>query len=248
MGLSLGYEIRVTASAEEARKFGQQMCDFAHSLPFDDVSDLCEWRPDTDLDDPESARFMTILGSQYGKKTMPDGEERWIDIPPKHVLMFNISPAEGSETAAFGLAAHPPAVEYDYHGQPQLIETGLAGVYSWTQVCKTQYAGLQQHGGVENFLKAHLSLVKLLDFIATLPVKLQVSDDSGYWTHRDEAQLRQQLASWNGLVAAFAGQMKDQLGTSAESGVQAPILTAPDFEHLEAKGVAEWGGPPTTES
>lgn len=247
MGLSLGYEIRVTASAENARSLVQQMHEFACSLPFEDVSDVCEWRPQDEDDDPESARFLSMLGTQYGKKTMPDGEERWIDIPPKHVLMFNISPAEGSETAAFGLAAHPPAVEYDYQGKTQVIETGLAGVYSWTQVCKTQYAGLQQHGGVENFMKAHLSLVKLLDFIATLPVTLQVSDDSGYWTHRDESQLRQQLASWNGLVAAFAGQLKDQLGTSTETGVQAPILSAPDFEHLEAKGVAEWGTLPPAE-
>ncbi|HET6425203.1 MAG TPA: hypothetical protein VFG20_16060, partial [Planctomycetaceae bacterium] len=57
-------------------------------------------------------------------------------------------------------------------------------------------------------------------------------------------QLRQQLASWNGLVAAFAGQLKDQLGTNPETGVQSPILTAPDFEHLEAKGLTEWSKRP----
>ncbi len=248
MGLSLGYEIRAKVTLEEARQLVQRMHEAALDLPFEAVSDLCEWRLEDADDDPESTRFMELIGSQYGKKIMPDGEERWVNIPPKHVLMCNVSPAEGSETAAFGLAAHPPAVEYVYRDQTLLIETGLAGQYSWTQVCKTQYASLQQHGGVENFLKAHLSLIKLLDFIATLPVTLQVSDDSGYWEHRDEAELRRQIASWNGLVAAFAGQLKDQMGTDPETGVQGPILTAPDFEHLEAKGLAEWSEPDPEEN
>lgn len=245
MGLSLGYEFRTSINAETARDLVHRMRKTALELPFSEMSDLCEWRVGDDDQDPEAARILQMLGSQYGRKTLPDGEERWINIPPRHVVMFNISPADGSETAAFGLAAHPPVMEFEHQGQTHLIETDLAGQYSWTQVCKTQYAGLQQYGGVENFLKAHLSLVKLLDFIGTLPLKLQVSDDSGYWEHRDEVQLRRQLASWNGLIAAFAGQLKDQLGTDPETGVQSPILTAPDFEHLEAKGLDEWSSRPS---
>lgn len=245
MGLSLGYEIRATVSSEQARRLVQQMHAAALDLPFNEVNDVEEWRTDDDVaeDDEAAVHLLKMLGSQYGKKRMADGEDRWIDIPPKHVMAFSITPADGSETAVFGLAAHPPMVEFPYREETHLIETGLAGVYSWTQACKTQYAGLQQHGGVENFLKAHLSLVKLLDRIAKLPVTLQVSDDSGYWEHRDEAQLRKQLVSWNGLVAALAGQMKDQLGTDPDTGIQAPILSAPDFEHLEAKGLAEWSEP-----
>lgn len=250
MGLSLGYEIRATVSSEQARQLVQQMRDAALDLPFNEVGDIQEWRADSDItdDDEATVHLLKMLGSQYGKKRMADGEDRWIDIPPKHVIAFSITPADGSETAVFGLAAHPPVVEYIYREETHLIETGLAGQYSWTQACKTQYAGLQQYGGVDNFLKAHQSLVTLFDRIAKLPVTLQVSDDSGYWEHRDEAQLRKQLASWNGLVAALAGQMKDQLGTDPETGIQSPILTAPDFEHLEAKGLAEWSEPTEEEN
>ncbi len=245
MGLSLSYEIRATVSTEQARQLVQQMHAAALDLPFNEVDDIQEWRTDdVVLDEDRSAvHLLKMLGSQYGQKRMADGEDRWIDIPPRHVLAFSITPAEGSETAVFGLAAHPPVVEFTYRGATHLIETGLAGQYTWAQACKTQYAGLQQHGGVDNFLQAHQSLVTLLDRIAKLPVTLQVSDDSGYWEHRDEAQLRKQLASWNGLVAALAGQMKDQLGTDPDTGIQAPILTAPDFEHLEAKGLTEWSEP-----
>lgn len=245
MGLSLGYEMRATVATEQARDLVRQMHAAALDLPFDEVGDIQEWRTDDDVaeEDRPAVQLLRILGAQYGEKRMGDGEDRWVDIPPKHVIAFSITPAAGSETAVFGLAAHPAVVEFPYRGETHLIETGFAGQYLWTQACKTQYAGLQQNGGVENFLKAHLSLVKLLDRIAKLPLTLQVSDDSGYWEHRDETQLRKQLASWNGLVAALAGQLKDKLGTDEETGIQAPILTAPDFEHLEAKGLAEWSEP-----
>ncbi len=250
MGLSLGYEIRATVPTDQARQLVQQMHAAALGLPFDEVHDVLEWRIGDDVaeEDAGAIHLLRMLGSQYGKKRMADGEDRWIDIPPKHVIAFSITPTDGSETAAFGLAAHSSVVEFNHDGETHLIETGLAGQYSWTQACNTQYAGLLQYGGVNNFLKAHQSLVTLLDRIAALPVTLQVSDDSGYWEHRDEDQLRQQLASWNGLIAAFAGQMKDQLGTDPDTGVQAPILTAPDFEHLEAKGLAEWSKPQNDEN
>ncbi len=250
MGLSLGYEIRATVSTEQARQWVQQMHAAAVDLPFDEVGAIQEWRTDDEVleEDRPAVHLLKMLGSQYGQKRMADGEDRWIDIPPKHVMAFSITPAEGSETAVFGLAAHASVVEFSHREETHFIETGLAGIYSWTQACKTQYAGLQQYGGVDNFLKAHLSLVTLLDHIAKLPVSLQVSDDSGYWEHRDESQLRKQLASWNGLVAALAGQLKDKLGTDENTGIQSPILTAPDFEHLEAKGLAEWSEPTPDEN
>jgi hypothetical protein len=44
-------------------------------------------------------------------------------------------------------------------------------------------------------------------------------------------------------VAALAGQLKDRLGRGV-GGVQSPIFSAPDFEHLEAEGLAEWSQAP----
>ncbi len=249
MGLSLCYEFRFAGDVAAARQCLAELHQFAKTLDFSSVFDIVELgapdRPADEQDElsPEHARMLKILGSQYGQKRLRDGSEVWIDIPPKHVIAFGINPADGSETAQFGFATHPAVVEHAHQDQTLIIETGLTGRYSWTQCCKTQYAGLQQHGGASNFLFAHVGLVRCLDHLVTLGVDVEVKDDSGYWEHRDEAKLRQSLSEWNHLVAAFAGQLKDQLGGDAEHAIRAPILTAPDFEHLEAKGLDAWTKP-----
>jgi len=241
MGLSVCYELRANVGADEARRLVQALHDFAIALPFQHVMDIAELQPSDAEDDldPEDRHWLQLFGTQFGRKQRNDGEDYWVEIPPKHAIGFGIRVAEGAETAQIGLAAHPAVVEKDMDGRTELIETGLAGVYSWAQCCKTQYAGLQQFGGEENFLKAHLALVELLDHARELGMDVQVHDDSGYWDDRDQDRLARQLHEWNGLIAAFAGQLKDKLGTG-ENGVQAPILTAPDFEHMEAEGLAQW--------
>jgi len=244
MGLSLCYELRITADATRARQLVQQLHKFAESLPFQEVSDLTEW-PISHGDEAEELsaedeQWLRVCGTQYGQKKMPDGQEVWIDIPPVHLVAFGILPAEGAETAQVGLACHPAVIDHAYQGESQLLETDLAGVYSWSQCCKTQYAGLQQYGGFPNFAQAHVGLVQLLTYAQELGIQVEVKDDSSYWDDRDQDRLRQSLEEWNGLIAAFAGQLKDRLGPQLDHGIQAPIFTAPNFEHMEAKGLDAW--------
>lgn len=244
MGLSVCYEFRANVGGDEAREIVQALHDAAVALPFQNVNEVLELHSSNSEDDldPQDAHWLRLFGTQYGRKLRVDGEECWIEIPPKHVIAFGVRVAEGSETAQFGLAAHPPVVEKEIAGRNEWIETGLAGIYSWAQCCKTQYAGLQQFGGAENFLRAHLVLIDLLDHARDLGVQVDVHDDSGYWVDRDQERLVSSLREWNGLVAAFAGQLKDRLG-KGKDGVQAPIFSAPDFEHLEAEGRAQWSEP-----
>lgn len=248
MGLSLCYELRVTADAARARQFVQQLHEFAESLPFQQVSDITEWPVPTGAGaeelTTEDEQWLKICGTQYGQKKMPDGQDVWIDIPPLHLIAFGILPAEGAETAQIGLACHPPVIDYPHAGVSHILETDLAGVYSWSQCCKTQYAGLQQYGGFPNFEQAHVGLVKLLAHAQDLGIQVEVKDDSGYWDERDLAKLHASLDEWNGLIAAFAGQLKDRLGPQLEQGIKAPIFTAPDFEHMEAKGLDAWTNSP----
>jgi hypothetical protein len=198
MGLSLCYELRCQADAAKAKRAVRRMRKLALALDFDDVSDVVDWQgePGDHLDDDET-RLLSIFGSQYGQKRMPDGQDVWVPINPKHVVCFSIHPTSGSETAQIGLAAHPAVVEYEHGGKTHYIETGLAGTYSWAQCCKTQYAGLKQYGGVANFLRAHLNLVAFLDQIPTKGLSVDVNDDSGYWDDRDVTKLEQTLARWN---------------------------------------------------
>jgi hypothetical protein len=121
-------------------------------------------------------------------------------------------------------------------GDPIVFPTRRRGYYSWHSFCKTQYAGNPKLGGEANFLKAHLSLIELLDQIGALGVAVRIHDDSRYAKHRDVNRLLRILREWDAIIANFVGKLGDALGDSAGS-VIAPIRERPDFEHLEAKGI-----------
>jgi hypothetical protein len=87
-----------------------------------------------------------------------------------------------------------------------------------------------------NFLKAHLSLIELLDQIRRKGISVRVRDDSRYATHRNANRLLRSLRDWDAVVANVVGQIGDALDENA-GAVVAPIKDRPDFEHLEAKGV-----------
>jgi hypothetical protein len=121
-------------------------------------------------------------------------------------------------------------------GKPIEFPTRRRGYYSWHSFCKTQYAGNPKLGGEANFLKAHLSLIELLDQIQMAGLKVGIRDDSRYARHRDVNRLLHALRDWDAIVARIAGGLGDALGDA--SGVLiAPIKDRPDFEHLEAKGI-----------
>ena len=120
------------------------------------------------------------------------------------------------------------------HGEPRRIRTGLSG-WCWSSFCKTQYASNPDCGGVENFLRCHLSVVRLLDHAKSLGVLADVSDESDYWEHRDIKALVEEVGEWNTMIAGLAGQLRDLIGDN----VQSEIAKFPNFEHLEADGRAD---------
>jgi hypothetical protein len=68
-------------------------------------------------------------------------------------------------------------------------------------------------------------------------VIVRVRDDTRYVKHRDGDRLLRSLRDWDAIVARIVGNLDDALGD--ESGtLAAPIKDRPDFEHLEAKGIA----------
>ena len=108
--------------------------------------------------------------------------------------------------------------------------------------CKTQYAANQQAGGLANFLRCHLAVVTYLESLRELPGirRVNIRDEGEYaipeageteGTH-DVARLTRQVGDYQEMVAAFAGALRDAVG----SHVQAPIFGQPDFERLEARG------------
>ena len=111
------------------------------------------------------------------------------------------------------------------------MATSLRG-WSWKSFSKTQYASNPECGGVENFLRCHLTVVSLLDHAAKLGVLRKVSDESGFWQNRNVEALAKEVGEWNAQIAGFVGQFKDALGTD----FVAEITKFPNFEHLEPEG------------
>ena len=78
-------------------------------------------------------------------------------------------------------------------------------------------------------------LVLSVFFSATWTVHAREEHEGDFWEKRDVQALVPEIQSWNGMLAAFAGQLKDAIG----DGVQAPITEYPNFEHLEQAGLPE---------
>jgi hypothetical protein len=234
MGLTIHYKLQSnTGSAKQARQLLEQLRQKALDLPFKEVGEIVEINGSSadfnklGQDDPN--RWLLIQAGQY---LVRDG--RHYRITPTCVIAFSTLPGDGCEQANFGLAVYPKTIEVeDRSGSPhrkKKIRTGL-GEWSWGSFCKTQYSSNPDVGGVENFLRCHLAVVKLLDAAAELGILKEVSDEGDYWQKRDLKALAAEVGDWNTLIAGWAGRFKDAFG----EGVISEIAKFPNFEHLEAQ-------------
>jgi hypothetical protein len=234
MGLTIHYSLRSHArTAEEAGDLVRQLRQRATALSFDHVSDVvdladsaCDFQQ-VGRDDPN--RWLLV---QAGRHVEVDGYTYL--LAPRRIIAFTTTPGEGCEPANFGLCRYPRTFR-SQEGR-ELPSSAPAG-WSWQSFCKTQYASNPELGGVESFLKCHLSIVRLLDAAGELGLKPEVSDESGYWENRRVELLVEEVGRWNQAIAGLAGQMKDLLGDQRKD-VQSEITRFPNYEHLEAKGRA----------
>jgi hypothetical protein len=253
MGLTVYYDWKTKADLPMARRLIARFRKIALKLPFDDVSEIYEQDPPDGQPAYLPYEHVFREGGLYLSRKRNDGEHETVHVPALHALFFYVH-VEGAESASVGLASHPPVVVHREdviqrkedgvesgrmlgQGDPIEFPTRRRGYYSWHSFCKTQYAGNPRLGGEANFLKAHLSLVELLDQLASAGVKVTIRDDSQYAKHRDVDRLLRSLRDWDAIIARFAGALGDAIGDSHGTLI-APIKDRPDFEHLEAKGIS----------
>jgi len=238
MGLTIHYKLKTEGTDAAAKKLVESLQQAAHDLPFKEVGRLVELAEDEcdyekrAQDDP--LRWLLIqcggnLSLKHGRPIKADEKaDSWISVPPQRIIAFTAWPGEGCEAANFGLCQYPAEILSPSFGA---LKTKLNG-WRWSSFCKTQYASDPRCGGVPNFLRCHLSVIALLDRAKELGCLDNVSDEGEFWEQRNVEALVREIGSWNQLIAAFGGKLKDVLG----DGVEMPIAEYPNFERLELAG------------
>ncbi len=237
MGLTIHYSLQAeTRSPRQASEVLAGLRGRAMDLPFERVDEIVELQG-TACDFQQYARehplrWLLIQAGQYINDPRHEGYSYC--VAPLHVIAFSTWPGAGCEEANFGLCRYPTFIEVDnplHRGHRRRIATRLAG-WRWASFCKTQYASAADCGGVANFLRCHLSVIKLLDQAQTLGILSQVHDEGGYWEKREIRALAEEVGSWNEMLAALAGQLSDWFGKDVIAA-SIPVL---DLEHRDTDG------------
>ncbi|MEJ1971021.1 MAG: hypothetical protein WDM96_00370 [Lacunisphaera sp.] len=163
------------------------------------------------------------------------GEEntsRGVKVPVEDGHVFAVRLGEDCEPLRLGLCRYPDRVRDHQTGR---LRVARGRGWRLSGFCKTQYASLH---GWEHFRRCHLAAVDLLTGLRRLGLCVTINDEGGYWPRRDETELRRNMDNMNGIVAAFAGAMKDATAEGAVP-VQSPIFAHPLFERIEADGAAK---------
>jgi hypothetical protein len=156
---------------------------------------------------------------------------RGVEVPAVDGRIFTVTLGQDCEPLRLGLCRYPDRVPDHQTGRTRAVRRRgwrLSGF------CKTQYASLH---GWENFRRCHTAAIDLLISLRLLGLEVSISDEGAYWPDRDESALRQSVDRMNGIVAAFAGAMKDTVDEEGGSPVQSPIFAHPQFERIEAVGL-----------
>ncbi|HEV7224210.1 MAG TPA: hypothetical protein VGN42_15990 [Pirellulales bacterium] len=244
MGLTIHYGLQANVNRpNQARQLIERLRQKAVDTPFKEVGKIVDMGGDAadferlPKDDPN--RWLAVQAGQYVER----GKTHY-RVNPLRLIAFSTWPGEGAEEAHFGLAVYPKTIQIEDDAcrppRRKRLRTGL-GDWTWSSFCKTQYASNPECGGIENFLRCHLAVVKLLDHAAELGILKDVSDEGGYWQNRDMEALAKEVGQWNGMLAAVMGRIKDSLGEGA--AVESKIAKFPNFEHLEAQGAALHANP-----
>jgi hypothetical protein len=238
MGLTIHYRLKAKGSASSASKLVTSLHHAAHDLPFKEVGSIMDLSGSEcmfdrrEKDDPLRWLLCQAQGSVEvkGVHRMPDGkwDDSYVRVNPAQVIAFTAWPGEGCEDSNIGLCQYPSEIFSSQHGT---LKTKLSG-WSWRSFCKTQYASNLECGGIANFLRCHLAVIALMDKAKSLGCLEHVSDEGQFWENRNVEALVKSVGSWNQMIAAFGGKLKDVVG----EGVEMPIAEYPNFEQLEAAG------------
>jgi hypothetical protein len=216
MGLTIHYELKLPAwPAGHIKKQVELLRQKCLDLPFEKVFETKEFKGkacDYEQYPRESDLRWFLVMASHGQKV------------PTHVIGFDALVGQGCESLDLAFTK----------------EVGK----SWTAsgFCKTQYASNPDCGGVANFLKCHMLVIKVMDIAKELGFTVEVSDEGNYWEARDVKKLAEEVGEWNTMIAGLAGALTDAFGKKGDR-VESEITKYPNYEHLEAVGAGEGASP-----
>lgn len=215
MGLDIFYDLHAPDGwdSNRVRKTLTKAREFALGLGFAEVGPV-------EPNDPEHP--VSICLKRHSKKYA------FLSVEAKRGWRFRTWPGEGCETAFFGLCRFPSHLEKDGRS----FATGYGKGWHYHTWCKTQYADVISR---EHFLKCHLGVIRILDFLKEAGLKVGARDGGDYWKTRDLKRLAAKLDEMHCLVAAVTGAFKDA-SEKMTGQVISPITGKKNFEHLEARG------------
>src|SRR5262249_43907547 len=111
MGLTVHYDWKTKIELPSARRLIAKYHALALKLPFDDVSDIPQQDPPDGKSTFRPYRHSYRLGTLYLSRKRADGNSEIVHVPATHALFFNVR-VQGAESAAIGLASHPPVVQH----------------------------------------------------------------------------------------------------------------------------------------
>lgn len=230
MGLTIHFDLKTDLkNPQDVRQLVEAIRQHALDLPFKEVDEVKEFKGQEtgyeDKNDPD--RWLKIQSSAH----LVEGES-FHSVPPKHIIALSTWPGEGCEAANFGFCLYPAHIKLPSGRRMATKKSG----WCWNSFCKTQYASDPKCGGIENFVRCHLCIVKMLDFIKkTGLATAEVEDEGGYWENRNLEALVKEIGQWNEFVAGAISAFRSVVGDTGS--MEAPITSFPNFEHLEAKGL-----------
>ena len=87
-----------------------------------------------------------------------------------------------------------------------------SGNWDWASFCKTQYA--------EEFVKAHLLVIRILDECKRLGILKEVHDEGHYWETRDLGKLGHNINESTKMIEGLFGKLAKTFG---KKNIEAPI-------------------------
>src|ERR1035438_2442612 len=240
MGLTIHYSLEAQGREAHARKLIHALHQTALDLPFKELGQIVELSGDQcdsnqrDREDP--LRWLLIQADEtveipaQGRVMGGQTFRSYQRVRPLRLIAFTAWPGEGCESSNFGLCKFPAVVD----SERGPLKTRLSG-WRWSSFCKTQYSPDPKCGGVANFLQCHLTVIAMLDKAKELGCVMEVNDEGDFWQKRDLKALDQEIGSWNEMIAALGGRVKDLVG-DGQLGVEAPITQYANFEQLELAG------------